>query len=99
MLENDWRFAKRLLIIFGLTLTFEVLQYIFALGRSDITDVIGNTLGGLIGMGIYALLAQLFKSKTPVIVSILAAIVTVCVTARFVHLFYLSHFVMGRPGL
>ena len=31
-----------------MSLIYEVLQYIFAIGRSDITDVIMNTAGGIV---------------------------------------------------
>src|ERR1700761_3250754 len=36
-------FPRRLLIVIATTVVFEVLQYIFAIGRADITDVIDNT--------------------------------------------------------
>ncbi|GGD58798.1 VanZ family protein [Paenibacillus nasutitermitis] len=96
MLKNEWPFMKKVLPIFSLTLVFEVIQFIFAIGRSDITDVLGNTLGGVIGIGIYALLFRIFKNRTFRIINILALVVTICVVARFAHLFYLSHFVMKR---
>jgi len=99
MIKSDGSFRKRVVPIVGLSLAFEIIQFIFALGRSDITDVIGNTLGGIIGIGVYALLSRIFKSRTVKIVKALALIVTVCVAARFIHLFYLSNFVMMRPSL
>lgn len=94
MLKSQWPFIKKVLPVIGLSLTFEVIQFIFAIGRSDITDVLGNTLGGIIGIGIYALLFKIFKSRTVKAVNILALAVTVCVVLRFTYLFYLSHFVM-----
>jgi glycopeptide antibiotics resistance protein len=48
---NLWR---NLLIVLFVSLSFEVLQYIFAIGATDITDVITNTLGGFIGLAAYA---------------------------------------------
>ena len=33
----------------GLSLVLEVCQYVFALGRTDIDDLLFNTLGALIG--------------------------------------------------
>lgn len=41
---------------FAVSLTFEVVQYAFSLGASDITDLIGNTLGGALGVGLFWLL-------------------------------------------
>jgi glycopeptide antibiotics resistance protein len=94
MFKSKLSFAKMLTMIIGLSLSFEVLQFIFALGRTDITDVIDNTLGGVIGIGIYTVLSKVLKGKTNKVVNILALTATVCVVIRFAHLFYLSHFVM-----
>jgi glycopeptide antibiotics resistance protein len=46
---------RKLLVILIFSLTMEVLQYIFAIGASDITDVITNTAGGLVGFTAYTL--------------------------------------------
>ena len=53
MLKPDWSFFKKLLPIFLVSLIFESLQYLFYIGASDVTDLIGNTFGGLIGIIIY----------------------------------------------
>jgi glycopeptide antibiotics resistance protein len=37
------------------SLAAELIQYIFAIGATDITDVITNTFGGLIGLGVFSL--------------------------------------------
>lgn len=47
-------FWKKIIFIFAFSLTLETIQYVFAIGMSDITDVITNTLGGLFGLGLYA---------------------------------------------
>lgn len=44
----------------GLSLSFEVCQYILGIGSSDIDDIILNTLGGLIGYAIYFGLKKIF---------------------------------------
>ena len=46
----DSEIQNRILLASGLSLFFEVTQYIFAIGASDITDVIDNTLGAVIGI-------------------------------------------------
>ncbi|HEX7056806.1 MAG TPA: VanZ family protein [Bacilli bacterium] len=96
-LLTKWSFMRKMLPITGLTLAYEILQLIFALGRTDVTDLLGNTLGGIIGIGIYTLLFKVFKSKAAPVINFLASALTVCVVLRFAQLFYLSHFVMGRP--
>jgi glycopeptide antibiotics resistance protein len=46
---------RSLLVVLAVSLTAEIVQYIFAIGVSDITDVITNTVGGLIGLTAYGL--------------------------------------------
>jgi glycopeptide antibiotics resistance protein len=46
---------RKLLVVFAFSLAAEVIQYIVAIGVSDITDVITNTLGGLLGLMAYDL--------------------------------------------
>jgi glycopeptide antibiotics resistance protein len=48
-------FRSKLLIVLGASIAAEVIQYILAIGVTDITDVITNTLGGLIGLIAYDL--------------------------------------------
>lgn len=64
MLFGEQRIWVQILPIFGVSLLFEVLQYIFALGASDVNDLISNTLGGLAGIGVYVLAKRIFKEKT-----------------------------------
>jgi len=97
MLQSEWPFIKKVLPIISLTLAFETAQFIFAIGRTDITDMLGNTLGGILGIGIYTLLFKILGNRTVKMVNMLALVLTVCVVLRFAHLFYLSHFVMRRP--
>lgn len=62
----------------GLSLTFEVVQYIIALGSSDITDVIINTLGGMTGYFIYTLIRKkLTEKRVNIILLSLIAVGTV----------------------
>jgi glycopeptide antibiotics resistance protein len=46
---------RKLAFAFGLSLAAEILQYVLAIGTSDITDVIMNTLGGFVGLAVYGL--------------------------------------------
>lgn len=43
-------FWSKLLIVLGTSITAETIQYIFAIGATDITDVMTNTLGGFAGL-------------------------------------------------
>lgn len=81
MLGKEEKFYKKVLPIFGLTLIFETLQYIFHIGASDITDIIMNTLGGALGIVMINILYKLFKNNEKVdkILNVLATICTVLV--------------------
>ena len=43
--------------------TFDSMQYILAVGRSDITDVLTNTAGGLLGLAVYSIAARLIGNR------------------------------------
>jgi glycopeptide antibiotics resistance protein len=46
-------FGFKVAWIFGFSLVLEVIQYILAIGATDVTDVIMNTLGGFAGLVFY----------------------------------------------
>lgn len=73
LLVPAWGFMKKWLPIVLCSILFEVLQYALAIGRSDITDLISNSLGGAVGIAIVLALTHLFKSheKTAKLVNII----------------------------
>jgi glycopeptide antibiotics resistance protein len=79
MLKPNWSFLKKIVPIAGVSLLFETLQFTFAIGVSDITDLIGNTLGGIIGVGVYIVFFKLFSTKANKILNVLASIGTICI--------------------
>ena len=85
-LKGDWSFAKKIRPIIGITVAFEALQYLLAIGRADITDVLSNTLGGLVGIGCHAALGKLFKQRTNAVIDAAALIMTVCALVFFAYL-------------
>ena len=54
MLLPKCRFHGKLIIIAGTSLLLEGAQYVLAIGRSDITDLITNFMGGLLGLALSA---------------------------------------------
>ncbi len=48
-------FLPKIVFIMVFSVTIEIIQFIFAIGATDITDVITNTLGGFIGLKLYEL--------------------------------------------
>lgn len=72
-------FMKTILIIFGFSFLLELCQYIFSIGVSDITDVISNTFGGLIGLSLSIPLYNKSEKKYQYIINILAFICIIAV--------------------
>jgi glycopeptide antibiotics resistance protein len=56
-------FLPKFAFILVLSLTFEFIQFIFAIGATDITDVITNTVGGILGLKLYGLSNKYITSK------------------------------------
>lgn len=49
------RFLPKFASVLVSSLTFEIIQFIFAIGVTSTTDVITNTVGGLLGLKLYGL--------------------------------------------
>ena len=59
MLLQGQAFFKKVAPVFLTSLAFEVIQFVFSIGASDITDLLG-----LIGIGFFFLLEKIFKRNT-----------------------------------
>lgn len=77
ILKQEWSILNKISIAFFISFGIEVLQFILAIGITDITDIIGNTMGGVIGIGIFYLFTKIFKSKATNILKILASTATI----------------------
>ena len=75
VLFKRWNFGKKLFFFFLISLMFEGLQFIFRVGAFDITDIITNTLGGIIGLMIFEAIEKLFNNsvKAQKFINIIAA--------------------------
>lgn len=51
-------FWYKVAVIFGFSLAVEVIQFATGIGVADITDLITNTLGGLVGLAAYVVLRK-----------------------------------------
>lgn len=83
MLKPNWFFLQKVVLIASVSLLFEAIQFIFAIGATDITDFAGNTLGGIIGMGVYYMLANTVKNERKLhrLINDMAMICTICTLA------------------
>ncbi|WP_315074667.1 glycopeptide resistance protein VanZ-A [uncultured Clostridium sp.] len=57
------RFLPKFVLILIFSITCELIQFIFAIGATDITDVITNTVGGFIGLELYSLINKYINNK------------------------------------
>lgn len=80
----NWSFVKKIAPSFGVSLLFEISQFLFAIGTSDITDVIGNTFGGLLGILLFMTLDKVFYRKAVTIVNVIASVVTLLIVGSIV---------------
>lgn len=56
-------FLAKFALILVFSLTCELIQFIFAIGATDITDVITNTVGGFLGLELYSLSNKYINNK------------------------------------
>jgi glycopeptide antibiotics resistance protein len=68
--------ARTMLIVASASVAVEILQDVFALGASDIDDVILNCLGGFIGTQLFLLLKVILRDRDRVrtVVAVLSAL-------------------------
>ena len=81
MLHPHWSWWKSLLVIAGVSLAYETLQYLLAMGASDITDLIMNTAGGALGLLVFAVLLRTAGEKVLLVLNRIALVGTILVVA------------------
>lgn len=64
ILKPGWTFARKILVTAAISLAFEGIQFVGAMGYTDITDLANNTAGGIGGIKIYELLKKVWKDRT-----------------------------------
>ena len=81
ILFERWIIGKKIFLFFLISLVIESLQFILKVGAFDVTDIITNTSGGIIGLMIFTGIEKTFKNnlKTQKFINIIAAIGTVSV--------------------
>lgn len=85
-------FLPKFVFILVFRLTAELIQFIFAIGVTDITDVITNTVGGFLGLKLYGLSNKYNNKKLDRVIISVGTILLVL----FISM-YASHFV--RRGM
>ena len=77
MLRKKKSFVHLIAPLILISLLFEVTQYIFALGASDITDLMANTFGGIAGVGIFSIFHKISKENVYKVINATALVLAV----------------------
>jgi glycopeptide antibiotics resistance protein len=79
ILFKRWTWINKLAFIFFISFLIECLQYILKVGAFDITDIITNSFGGIIGVLLFIAVERAFNNsgKTQKFINIIAATGTV----------------------
>lgn len=83
MLKPNWPFVQKVCPAFLLSLCYESLQYVFAIGTTDVTDLISNTLGGALGVLLLVPLEKALQDRTVRVLNRVAFTCTVLASALF----------------
>lgn len=70
------------------SIELELFQYVFGIGASDVTDVIYNTLGAMLGLGLFGVMKLVFKEEARIycFVTFLSTITVVLLSILIVML-------------
>ena len=90
MLTDNLKFIKMAAVPFGISLFYEITQYIFAVGACDITDLINNTLGGIVGILIFKLRRKVLGDKAYKVVNIFSIMCVVLIVIMIGALIFLN---------
>ena len=86
-----WRAAGT---VVGASLALEITQYLLGVGRSDVTDVVVNLVGGLAGLGLLALAGGRLQRRTVGVMTLCCSIGTALVLlGAGLHLVSAAHLV------
>ena len=90
MLADNWTFIKMAAVPFGISLFYEITQYIFAVGACDVTDLINNTLGGIVGILIFKLRRKVLGDKAYNVVNIFSIVCVALIVIMMGALIFLN---------
>ena len=83
MFFKKLRFLEKVCIFFAVSFSFEIIQYLFWWGYTELTDIILNTFSGALGIWVYNIFRKVFKKHHVIFLNIcvwLGTIVAMLVT-------------------
>ncbi|GHU82759.1 hypothetical protein AGMMS50284_5150 [Clostridia bacterium] len=78
---------RRVLVTLATSFVFEAVQFVLVIGRSDVTDLLMNTLGGVVGIAGFYLLSKLFgkhERKATLVICVLLTLIEMYMTVSFI---------------
>lgn len=66
LINKNNSFLKNVFAVALISLSIEIIQFVFAIGISDIDDIILNTVGGALGIAIFNLLSFWIKDRVKI---------------------------------
>ena len=82
----SWPWWKLTAVFLGASLALEITQHLISTGSFDTSDLISNTAGGLVGLGLLTLARRRFGSRLPAIgirVAVIGSAVAMLALAAF----------------
>jgi glycopeptide antibiotics resistance protein len=82
VLFKKWAVGRKISFIFIISFICELSQYILGIGASDITDIITNVFGGIVGIVMYIGLIKIVENgvKAQKFINVIATIGTILMT-------------------
>jgi glycopeptide antibiotics resistance protein len=87
--NSGFKLIKLIAATFLLSFALEAVQFAFAIGRSDITDLLMNTLGGIVGIVAFYVVSKLFgkhERKATLVICVLLTLLELYMTVSFIVL-------------
>lgn len=81
VLWEEKSMIKQMAPVVAVSLLYEIIQFLFAVGATDITDVIANSLGGMIGIIIAVFISKLSAKHWIKIINIVSISCAIVLTA------------------
>ena len=75
--REDWNPATKCAAFLLTSFLFEAFQFLFAIGVSDITDIIGNTVGGIAGILLCVTMKKIMPGKYVSVINAVGIIVEI----------------------
>lgn len=98
LLAPSWPWRKAAWAVAGASLTLEVAQYALAVGSSDFSDVLANTAGGLMGIGLLTLARRKLPGRTVRVMRLVCSAGTALALLAAIGVVVASPLRFGPPG-